>query len=59
MTHIATRGSVQVARSKFTTTIDGELLKQIKIKAIECNTDVNKIIEDLIREYLSKEKEAH
>lgn len=48
-----------MARSKFTTTIDGELLKQIKIKAIECNTDVNKIIEDLIREYLAKEKEAN
>jgi hypothetical protein len=45
-------------RKKFTTVLDEELIQQIKIKAIEKNTDVNKILEDLIKEYLAKEKEA-
>jgi hypothetical protein len=48
-----------MARKKFTTALEEELIQQIKIKAIEKNTDPNKIIEDLIREYLAKEKETN
>lgn len=37
---------------KFTTNIDKELLKKIKVKAIEEEKNVNEIIEKLLREYL-------
>jgi hypothetical protein len=43
-----------MARKKFTTTLDEELIKQIKMRAVEENTDVSKIIEKLIRDFLSK-----
>lgn len=38
---------------KFTTTMDAELLKRIKIRAIEENTSVSNILESLIEKYLS------
>ena len=44
-------------RSKFTTTLDSELLKAIKVQAIKENTDVSKILEKLIADYL-KSKEG-
>lgn len=44
-------------RSKFTTTLDTELIKAIKIQAVQENTNVSKIIEKLIKDYL-KEKEG-
>ena len=44
-------------RTKFTTTLDDELIKKLKIQAIQENTDVSKILEVLIREYLDKKKE--
>ena len=40
---------------KFTTNIDKELLKKIKVKAIEEEKNVNEIIEKLLREYLKGE----
>lgn len=43
-------------RTKFTTTLDFDLLKRLKIKAIEEDTDVSKILEKLITEYLTKQK---
>lgn len=45
-----------MARRKFTTNLDEEVIKKIKVKAIEENTDVSKIIEKLLIEYL-KEKD--
>lgn len=39
---------------KFTTTIDEELLKKIKIKSIEEGKNVNEIIEELFEEYLKR-----
>lgn len=48
-----------MARKKFTTALEEELIRQLKIKAIQKNTEPNKILEDLIREYLAKEKEAN
>lgn len=45
-------------RSKFTTTLDNELIKAIKVQAIKENTDVSKILEKLIMEYLNKKKEG-
>jgi len=40
---------------KFTTNIDGTLLEKIKIQAIIEKTDVNEILERLIKEYLSRQ----
>ena len=44
-----------MAKVKFTTTIDSDLLKLAKIQAIEEKTSVAKILEKLIKEYLKKE----
>ena len=41
-------------RVKFTTNIDEELLKKIKIRAIEEGKNVNEIIEKLLQEYLKR-----
>ena len=47
-------------RGKFTTTLDIELIKQIKILAIKRGCSANDLIELAINEYLKKyEKEAH
>jgi hypothetical protein len=45
---------IKVAGQKFTTFLDAELIKEIKIQAIKEDTSVNKIIEKLLREYLKK-----
>jgi len=39
---------------KFTTTVDEELLKKIKVRAIEEGKNVNEIIEKLLQEYLKR-----
>ncbi|MHC2836234.1 hypothetical protein COF76_23045 [Bacillus wiedmannii] len=44
-----------MARKKFTTTLDEELIVKIKVDAARRGTDVSKIIENLIKEYLEKE----
>jgi predicted HicB family RNase H-like nuclease len=44
-------------RKKFTTTIDEEVIKRLKLQAIREQTDANKIIERLILEYLEKKRE--
>lgn len=41
---------------KFTTNIDEELLKKIKIKSIEEGKNVNEIIEKLLQEYLKRQE---
>lgn len=43
-------------RVKFTTTLDVELLREIKLVAVKESTDVSKILEKLIKEYLEKQK---
>lgn len=45
-----------MAKQKFTTTIDSELLKQIKIQAIKENRSVSVLLEQLIAEYVKRKK---
>lgn len=39
---------------RFTTTINEELLKKIKVKAVEEGKNVNEIMEELFEEYLKR-----
>lgn len=39
-------------KKKLTTTLDAELIKQIKIKALQEEKNVNDILEELISDYL-------
>lgn len=49
-----------MARKQFTTTIDEQLLEQLKIEAIKTKADSNDIIEEALRAYFeAKEKEAN
>lgn len=41
-----------MSRKKFTTNLDEEIIKNIKIQANKENTDVSKIIEKLLTKYL-------
>jgi len=43
-----------VTRKKFTTTLDEQLIQQLKIQAVKESTNVSKILEKLISEYLEK-----
>jgi hypothetical protein len=49
-----TRRMRNMAKQKFTTTIDAELLKQIKKKAIDENRSVSDLLEELIKKYLEE-----
>lgn len=40
-------------KKKFTTTIDSEILKKAKIKAIEENVSVAELLEKLLKDYLN------
>lgn len=42
-----------MTRKKFTTMLDADILQQIKIQAVREHTDVSRILERLIREYLA------
>jgi hypothetical protein len=44
-----------VARKKFTTTLDEQLIQDLKIQAVKEGTDASKILEKLIAEYLKKQ----
>lgn len=43
-------------KKKFTTTIDDELIKKAKIKAIEENISVAELLEKLLKDYLGLTK---
>ncbi|MDU1313935.1 MAG: DUF6364 family protein [Clostridium septicum] len=43
-------------KKKFTTTIDDELIKKAKIKAIEEGISVAELLEKLLKEYLESAK---
>ncbi len=43
-----------MAKKKFTTTVDEELLEQIKIQSIKEKRSVSDLLEELIRDYLAK-----
>ena len=42
---------------KFSTTLNENLIKDLKIKAIEDNKNVNEILEELIKDYLERMEE--
>lgn len=54
---ISKDGGVKMAKQKFTTTIDSELLEKIKIKAIREKRSVSDILEELIKNYLENDLE--
>lgn len=41
-------------KKKFTTTLDDELIKRVKIKAIELNLSVADLIEKLFKKFLEE-----
>lgn len=45
---------IPMSKVKFTTTIDSVLLQEIKIQAIKENRSVSDILEELLKDYLSK-----
>lgn len=47
-----------MARKKFTTTLDEELISKIKIQAVKENTDVSKLLEKMIEDYLQNKESA-
>ncbi|WP_223881978.1 hypothetical protein [Niallia endozanthoxylica] len=44
-----------MARKKFTTSLDENIIQQLKIQAVKEGTDASKILEKLIEEYLKKQ----
>lgn len=51
-----TRRIDNMAKQKFTTTIDAELLEKIKIQAIKEKRSVSDLLEELIKKYLKEDK---
>ena len=51
-----TYGGAEMAKQKFTTTIDSELLEEIKIQAIREKRSVSDMLEEMIRRYLENIK---
>ena len=45
-------GGAEMAKQKFTTTIDSKLLEEIKIQAIREKRSVSDMLEEMIRRYL-------
>ena len=43
-----------IMRKKFTTTLDEEIIKKVKIQAVKENTDVSKLLEKFIEKYLKE-----
>lgn len=43
-----------MTRKKFTTTLDEDLIRRLKMRALEEDTDASKIIEKLVEKYLNK-----
>lgn len=48
------KGGFVMAKQKFTTTIDSELLEKIKIQAIKEKRSVSDLLEELITKYLEE-----
>lgn len=42
-------------RKKFTTSLDEQVIKELKLQAVKEETDASKILEKLIKEYLKKQ----
>lgn len=45
-----------MSRRKFTTTLEEDVIRKLKLQAIQEKTDVNKIIERLVEEYLKRQQ---
>ena len=46
-----------MTRKKFTTSLDEEVIKKLKMQAVIENTNASKIIERLLLEYFEKQKQ--
>jgi hypothetical protein len=47
-------GGNKMARKRFHTMLDEEVIKQLKLQAVKEDTDASKIIERLLKEYFNK-----
>ncbi len=47
-----------MGKKKFTTTLDSDLIKQLKILAVEEDTSVANLLEELAKSYLATKIEA-
>ena len=47
----------KVVRVTFSTNLDQDLIKDLKIEAIHQGKNVNEILEEIIKEYLEKKKQ--
>ena len=45
-----------MSRRKFTTTLEEDVIRKLKLQAIQEQTAVNKIIERLVEEYLKRQQ---
>lgn len=48
-----------MARKKFTTSLDENIIKQLKMQAVKEGTNASKILEKLIKEYLKKQSQIN
>ena len=55
--HVLSQGGFIMARKKFTTSLDEEVIQKLKMQAVVENTDASKIIERLLLDYFEKQKQ--
>ena len=55
--YVLSQGGFIMARKKFTTSLDEEVIQKLKMQAVIENTDASKIIERLLLDYFENQKQ--